>query len=170
MPVIEIARAEDAADLARLARHTFSETFGHQYPPEDLAAFVARYTPDLFGRILSDPAHRLWIVREKGQAIGYAHAGPCELPHLDVTATCGELKRLYVRQDAQNGGLGTALLREALTWLAAPGRKLWVGVYAENHRAQRLYAQHGFRKVGEYEFIVGGTRDPEFIFCRDENR
>jgi RimJ/RimL family protein N-acetyltransferase len=45
---------------------------------------------------------------------------------------------------------------------------LWIGVWSENHAAQRLYARKGFTRVGEYLFRVGQTRDHEFIFRRDE--
>ena len=45
-------------------------------------------------------------------------------------------------------------------------RDVWIGVWSENHGAQRLYARHGFEKVGEYEFKVGQTRDHEFILRR----
>jgi ribosomal protein S18 acetylase RimI-like enzyme len=83
-----------------------------------------------------------------------------------VTAACGELWRLYLRQDAQGSGLGGRLLNLALDWLQAPGRRLWIGVWSENFGAQRLYARYGFAKVGEYEFSVGNSRDREFILAR----
>jgi ribosomal protein S18 acetylase RimI-like enzyme len=166
MTSIAVATAADAADLALLARDTFSETFGHLYPPEDLAAFLAKYTPQTFLDFMADPAQRVWIARESGGAIGYAHAGACELPHKEVTPGCGELKRLYMRKGTQKNGSGSALLNDALTWLTKPGRKLWIGVWSENYGAQKLYGRHGFEKVGEYEFIVGNTRDREFILRR----
>jgi ribosomal protein S18 acetylase RimI-like enzyme len=165
MTAIKIAGFEHAAVLARLAQDTFAETFRH-YPPEHLAAFLARYTPEFFVDLLSDPDQRLWIASENGIIVGYAHAGPCGLPHNDVTPTCGELKRLYVGSSAQKSGLGSALLHEALAWLSRPGRTLWIGVFSKNDGAQRLYGRHGFHKVGEYEFVVGETRDREFILRR----
>jgi ribosomal protein S18 acetylase RimI-like enzyme len=162
---VEIARSEHAAELAQLARDTFAETFTH-YPPEHLAVFLAEYTPAFFADVIADPKERVWIAKRDGRIVGYAHAGVCKLPHGEVTAACGELKRLYVRRGFQGSGLGRALLSEALAWLSAPGRKLWVGVFSENDGAQRLYAGQGFRKVGEYAFIVGGTHDREFILRR----
>ena len=57
-------------------------------------------------------------------------------------------------------------MRIALDWLARPGRMLWIGVWSKNLGAQRLYARHGFQKVGEYKFAVGNTRDDEFILRR----
>jgi diamine N-acetyltransferase len=166
MITIHVATAENATDLVALARETFSQTFTH-YPPDHLAAFLAQYTPEFFVDLASDPRERVWVAYDNGRAIGYAHAGLCKLPHPEVTAGCGELKRLYVHQSGQGQGVGSALLKAALTWLAAPGRKLWIGVFSENDGAQRLYSRHGFQKVGEYEFVVGGTRDREFILRRD---
>ena len=108
----------------------------------------------------------MWIAESGARAIGYAHAGPCSLPHQDVTPDCGELKRLYIRPEVQNGGVGAALMQAALHWLEAPGRTLWIGVWSQNFGAQRFYARHGFHKAGEYEFPVGKTRDHEFILRR----
>ena len=49
-------------------------------------------------------------------------------------------------------------------------RTLWIGVWSENHGAQRFYARHGFVHVGEYEFPVGRVRDREFILRREAAR
>jgi GNAT superfamily N-acetyltransferase len=164
---IRIATPADAALLAKMGADTFSETFAHLYRPEDLAAFLAAYhTPEAWAPYLADPASRVWIAEANGEAIGYALAGPCGLPHPDVTPTCGELKRIYVYKSAQGLGAGSKLLGVALDWLTRPGRDLWIGVWSENHGAQRLYGRHGFERAGEYDFIVGEQRDYEFILRR----
>jgi ribosomal protein S18 acetylase RimI-like enzyme len=169
MTEIEIRRAavSDADRLARLGAETFRDAFAHLYPPQDLAAFLAEaHAPELYADWAVDPAYGLWIAERDLQPIGYALAGPCHLPHPEVSADCGELWRLYVKKTAQGSGLGGRLLDTALDWLAAPGRRLWLGVWSQNLGAQKLYARYGFAKVGEYEFLVGRTRDHEFIFSR----
>ena len=169
MPSLAIRRAmpSDAVLLADLGRETFIETFAHLYPAEDLKAFLEKaYAPEAFSRFLAADGHGLWIAELDGRAAGYAHAGPCALPHPEATPGCGELKRLYVRAADQGDGVGSALLDEALGWLQSPGRRLWIGVWSKNFGAQRLYARRGFEKVGEYEFPVGATRDHEFILSR----
>lgn len=166
-PVIRRARPADAPVLALLGHETFVETFGHLYPESDLQPFLAAtYTPDTFRRVLNDPHQALWIAERHGKALGYAHAGPCALPHPEVTPSCGELKRLYVHSSAQGHRLGNTLLATALAWLTQPARDLWIGVWSKNIGAQRLYARHDFLKAGEYEFAVGATRDREFILRR----
>jgi diamine N-acetyltransferase len=165
---IRRAGACDVATLAELGAHTFAETFGHLYPKADLAAFLKEnHAPDVVGALLDDPRHAAWLAESEGEAIGYALVGPCGLPHPEVTEGCGELKRLYLRKDRQGSGVGARLMDAALAWLAAQGRQpIWIGVWSQNHGAQRLYTRAGFEKVGEYEFPVGAARDEEFILRR----
>ncbi len=164
---IRLATAADAERLARLGAETFTETFGHLYPASDLAAHLTRHhTPQEYGDWIADPAFHVWIAERDGRALGYAVAGPCHLPHPEVTADCGELRRLYVRQETQGSGLGGRLLAQALGWLERPGRRLWLGVWSQNHGAQRLYARHGFSAIGQYDFMVGESRDLDLVFAR----
>jgi ribosomal protein S18 acetylase RimI-like enzyme len=165
---IRRAEAADAAVLADLGARTFTETFGHLYPAADLEAFLAgTHTQAKAAAEIADPALGVWLAEAGGAAVGYAVAGPCALPHSEVTASCGELKRVYVLGEAKGRGLGGRLMDTAFAWLEGQGRApLWIGVWSENHGAQRLYRRHGFEKVGEYAFHVGATRDREFILRR----
>lgn len=162
----------DAAVLSALSVDTFVETFGHLYPPEDLACYLAlAYAPESQAELIADPTYGVWLAERNGQAIAYAVAGPAGLPHPEVGHGDGELKRLYVRAGEQGDGLGSRLFAEAVAWLERDGpRTLWIGVWSENHGAQRFYARHGFAKVGTYEFPVGRVRDLEFILRRPASR
>jgi diamine N-acetyltransferase len=167
-PMIRRAGPADAEALAAIGRATFAETFAHLYPPEDLAVFLAdAHSLERARADLADPAKAVWLAEVGGEVVGYALAGPCHLQHPEVTSACGELERIYIARTHQGGGAGGRLLAEALAWLEKDGpRRLWIGVWSENYGAQRLYARHGFEKVGTYEFVVGQTRDHEFILRR----
>jgi ribosomal protein S18 acetylase RimI-like enzyme len=171
MPKATIRRAvpTDAEVLASLGARTFAIAFGHLYPPADLATFLHEaHTPTATGAELADASKAAWLAETDDVAVGYALAGPCALPHPEVTERSGELKRIYVLDDAQGEGLGQRLMDAALAWLAAEGRApIWLGVFSENLGAQRFYERQGFRKVGEYGFRVGAATDREFIFRRD---
>ncbi|MBD7987923.1 GNAT family N-acetyltransferase [Luteimonas sp. Sa2BVA3] len=168
-PAIRRATPEDAGILSRLSAHTFTETFGHLYPPEDLAAFIAEaYAEERQRVILSHPDYAVWLLEDAGEAVGHAAAGPCGLPHPDVAPGDGELKRLYLLASHQGDGWGGRLFDTAIAWLERDGpRRLWIGVWSGNSGAQRFYARRGFESVGEYLFPVGATRDREFILRRD---
>ena len=169
MIVIRRATPEDAQTLSTLAARTFTETFGHLYPPEDLAFFLRdAYAADKQRIILSHPDYAVWLLEDDGAVVGHAAAGPCGLPHADVRPGDGELKRLYLLQSHQSGGHGSQLMDTAMDWLLRDGpRPLWVGVWSENFGAQRFYQRRGFDKVGEYLFPVGAINDLEFILRRD---
>ncbi|MFT4254094.1 MAG: GNAT family N-acetyltransferase [Caulobacter sp.] len=162
------AVAEDAETLSALGARTFTETFAHLYPPEDLETFLAyAYGLERTRRDLADPDKACWILEKEGTAIGYALAGPCGLPHADASPDHGELYRIYVLKAHQGGGNGSLLLNTALDWLERDGpRPLWIGVWSENYGAQRLYGRLGFAKAGEYFFPVGRVQDLEFILRR----
>lgn len=168
-PTIRRAVPADAEALARIGAETFVETFGHLYPPADLAAYLPEaYAVERIAGDLADPAKAMWAVEADGAMVGYALAGPCDLPHDDVAPADGELKRIYVLKAFQGGGLGSRLLKATLGWLERDGpRRLWIGVWSQNHGAQRLYGRMGFTKAGEYIFPVGQTRDLEFILRRE---
>ncbi|WP_312162444.1 GNAT family N-acetyltransferase [Phenylobacterium sp.] len=167
-PLIRRAEPSDAQVLSEIGARTFTETFAHLYPPEDLAAFLAEaYGLERTRADLAHPAKAQWLVESGGQAIGYALAGPCDLPHPDVTPASGELKRFYLLKDWQGGGVGGRLFAAVMDWLERDGpRDLWIGVWSENFGAQRFYGRHGFERVGEYGFKVGRTVDHEFILRR----
>ncbi|MBJ6980189.1 GNAT family N-acetyltransferase [Luteimonas sp. MC1895] len=167
-PTIRRATADDAGTLSRLAARTFTETFGHLYPPDDLADFIAEaYAEERQRVILSHPDYAIWLLEDAGEAVGHAAAGPCGLPHPDVASGDGELKRLYLLAAYQGGGWGGALFDTVMAWLQRNGScGLWIGVWSGNHGAQRFYARRGFDRVGEYLFPVGRTRDLEYILRR----
>ncbi len=156
----------DVEELVELSKRTFTQTFGAGYPPEDLENFLASaYTVERYCAYISDSKSNVWVVASENTLCGYVLAGACSLPHLEVKPGDGEVIRLYMLQEYQGCGWGTKLFETALDWLIASGAAtLWLGVWSENYGAQKLYHRYGFSYAGEYEFIVGNSRDREFIY------
>jgi diamine N-acetyltransferase len=167
-PTFRRAGPDDAERLAEIGRRTFAEAFGQLYAPDDLAVFLEEtHGLDRVRAALADPAEAFWLAQAGDETVGYARAGPCGLPHAEVTPACGELKRLYLLGPWQGGGTGRRLFAEVLAWLERDGpRTLWIGVWSQNLGAQRLYARFGFETVGEYGFRVGRAIDRELILRR----
>lgn len=166
-PTIRRATLEDGAALRALAQATFVDTFRH-YPPADLAGFLPDYAAKTEAALGPDAKSAAWVLEQGSALLGYVIAGPCTLPHPEVAADDGEIKRLYVVRERFGRGWGRELLRVALAWLDGVGsRPVWLGVWSENLAAQRFYARHGFVEVGTYIYPVGTTRDHELIFRRD---
>jgi diamine N-acetyltransferase len=162
----ELADAKLACDIAR---RNFSETWSSSYAPHDLAEFLAhKYSLEQHQRWLADRDNfAIYLSFAGEQCIGHTLLGPCELPHVQANPADGEIMRMYLLRAFHGSGLGSQMMQQAIAWLTRKGpRTLWLGVWSENFGAQRLYQRFGFSHAGEYEFVVGATRDHEFIYRR----
>jgi diamine N-acetyltransferase len=159
------ATPEDCDALAALMRETFCATFAHLYRPADLAAFLeASYTPAQQYAEIIDPDTETRLAVRDGALVGYAQIGPFKLPYDAGPAHALELYRLYLREDVQGKGVAAALMDWAMTRMRERGAaEAFLGVWSENHRAQKFYARYGFERVGAYQFPVGEALDDEFI-------
>jgi ribosomal protein S18 acetylase RimI-like enzyme len=163
---------DDAQRLAELGATTFTETFGHLYPPADLQAFLSTtHSVDTWARALTDSERMVWLAMLNDvKPIGFVVVGKCKLPIEHLEKTAGEIQQLYVLARHQNLRLGSRLMDLAVESLVAQARTpLYVGVWSENYGAQRFYGRYGFAKVSEYGFPVGTTIDREFILKRHES-
>lgn len=168
-PSIRRAELGDAEALAQLGAATFTETFGHLYPPEDLQSFLqSAHSVANWRKTLLDSNTAAWLVDvESERNIGFIVVGACKLPVQNLEAKAGEVQQLYVSSKYHNLRLGSRLMKIGLDWLEQQSRSpVYIGVWSENCGAQRFYARYGFGKVGEYGFRVGSTIDREFILRR----
>jgi diamine N-acetyltransferase len=158
------AQASDAEALGGFAEATFTDTFGHLYPPEDLAAFVgAKYRADVIAAEIADPQTRYRLALRDSRIVGYCKMGAVDM---DVDATDAlELHRLYVDRDTKGAGVAQTLMNEALAWAKGKGAKaMYLSVWENNARAQAFYKRYGFEHVGEHSFMVGKTADRDLIW------
>lgn len=158
------AEGRDAAELAAFAERTFTETFGHLYPPEDLASYVeAKYRAHVMRGELADPVSRYRLALRDGAIVGYCKMGVVDMA-VDATDAL-ELHRLYVDCDVKGAGVAKTLMDEALAWARGKGaRVMFLSVWENNARAQAFYRRYGFEHVGEHKFMVGRVADRDFIW------
>jgi ribosomal protein S18 acetylase RimI-like enzyme len=162
--LVRRARPDESEALSRLAIDTFVATFGHLYKEEDLSAFLKKnHAPEVYAKLLADPAYAIWAAEDGEGAAAYCVAGPCDLPVPDMPENSGELARLYLRERAKGTGLAQEMLDIALAWLKARYAHIYLSVYKDNIRAQRLYEKRGFVKIHDYFYMVGNHADPEWI-------
>ncbi len=158
---------EDAVAIDRLFRTVFCDTFAHLYRPEDLDAFLSKFTPDAWTAELSDERYAFQVAEADGQVIGFAKLGPPELP-VEGKRPWVELRQLYISSEWRGAGAA----RELMDWAFAEarargGEELYLTVYTENWRARRFYEKYGFVEVGPYAFMVGDQADEDLILRVD---
>jgi ribosomal protein S18 acetylase RimI-like enzyme len=153
----------DAAALSALGRQTFTETFGHLYSPENLAAFLLNHAEERWAEDLRDPEMSVRVLEADGQLAAYAKVGPPTLP-FEPQGPSAELRQFYVLKPWHGRGISDALM----CWAIEEARRrraedLYLSVFVDNHRARRFYERHGFEFVGIYAFMVGSHADEDHV-------
>ena len=157
------AGPEDADVVAGLGRRTFTETFGHLYSPEDLAAFLLTHSVENWRGELSDPRFAVRLGEAEGEAVAYAKLGPPSLP-FEVKGPTIELRQFYVLKPWQGAGAAAELMAWVLDAARARGvEQVYLSVFIGNARARRFYERYGFEYVGRYAFMVGTHADDDLI-------
>lgn len=153
----------DAEALAALGRRSFTETFGHLYKHEDLAAFLAAHTTEAWQAQLADRSFAIRLGEADGVPAAYLKLGPASLP-FKATRPFIELRQLYVLEPWQGSGAAHELMRWAMAEAKARGAKdVYLSVFTDNHRARRFYERYGFSFVQTYAFMVGSHADEDHI-------
>lgn len=153
----------DASALAQLGRATFTETFGHLYTPDNLAAFLETHTAERWRAELEDPAFAVRLAEEHGQAAAYAKLAPPSLP-FETDRRAIELRQFYVLSPWQGRGISAELMDWVLTEARRRGaEELYLSVFVDNHRARRFYDRNGFEQIGTYDFMVGTHKDLDLV-------
>jgi len=79
-----------------------------------------------------------------------------------------KLQRLYVDETYHGSGVGGALFRFVENWAKEKGfETLWLGVWEENLKAQKVYERFGFSKVGAQDFIMGTCVQTDWILIKN---
>ena len=167
-PFIRRAVSADSHLLAEIGARTFSETFGPDNKPEDMAAYVASaFNPAQLEAELSDSRSIFLIAEMDGQPVGYArlHAGDASKSVQGEVPI--ELVRLYVSAEWHGRGIGEALMTACISEAHQRGyRTLWLGVWEHNKRARAFYRKWQFREVGEHIFQLGEDRQTDVLMER----
>jgi len=158
------AASVDGAELAEMAKRSFTETFGTLYRASDLAAFFDRaFGAQGLPAELHDPRYQVHVATDAGAIIGFAKIGPVVFPGDWPTAAL-ELHQLYVLGGWHGEGVGPKLM----DWAIAEARarrapELILSVFIDNHRARRFYERYGFEEIGRFIFMVGEQPDDDRI-------
>ncbi|HEY0026312.1 MAG TPA: GNAT family N-acetyltransferase [Allosphingosinicella sp.] len=163
MITYRLATPDDAPAIDSIFRQSFTETFGHLYAPEDLAAFLDGFTDAGWRAELADPRFAFRLAEEEGRAAGYLKLGPTSLPHV-APGPAIELRQFYLLGPWQGRGVAGTLMDWALAEARARGAEaMYLSVFIDNHRARRFYERYGFAYLGPYAFMVGNHPDEDQV-------
>jgi len=114
----------------------------------------------------ADPRGQLWLVAEVGgRVVGGANPARGRWRKNAHTAEFG----IAITREFRGLGIGEALLTAGLDWARSVDvRKVWLGVFATNDRAIRLYRRLGFEEEGRLrdQVVLDGRPVDEVFLAR----
>ena len=154
--IVRKAQKADVKPLSELAKTTYASAFGHSLNPSDLAAHLDNNLSDVcFEEFLEEDT--ILVAQHDGQLIGFIQIGVVwpETDDDDFSSEDAELRRVYVLAEFQGRGIGRQLIDAAFREARfATARDIYLDVWEDNRRAQKLYESYGFRAIGKRAFIV----------------
>ena len=159
----------DAAALADLAARTFTDAFGAQNNPEDLALHLARsYGAPQQRAELTNADMTTFVAESDGQLIGFAQVRVVTAPDSVKTQKPVEVYRFYVAREWHGRGVAQLLMQSAVAHAERlGGTALWLSTWEKNPRGLAFYMKSGFRDVGSSVFMVGNDAQTDRILVRD---
>ncbi len=155
--------AADLPAIDAVFRRSFADTFAHLYEPEDLAAFFAGFTLEAWAAEMAGADYAFRLAEHDGELVGFCKLGPPSVP-VESCAQRIELRQIYIDKAWHGRGIAKALMDWAIAEAKARGvHELYLTVYVDNLRAQRVYERYGFEAVGRYDFMVGNHADEDII-------
>ncbi|KAK9235063.1 acyl-CoA N-acyltransferase [Lipomyces kononenkoae] len=168
---IRSAGHEDVAAVAELGAHVFSTTFGHSVTTEQLQAYLTEsYSIPATTKDVTDPMKDMIVATSQdGAIVGFAlltrgTSEPC-IAQLESTV---ELQRIYVHPTYHGNGVGKILIKKLEDMAREQGFKhIWLGVWEENYKAQKVYEKQGYRVVGDHDFTIGDVVQTDQIMVKE---
>lgn len=143
-----VVRMATSADLEAVAELAIPRAGGEH------EQWVERLTEDLV-----DPERGLWVADRGGEVIGYGRAHRFEAAPDAPPSTAPDgfyLVGLGISDGYRREGLGLAITKVRLRWIAERAPKAWYFTNARNEASLRLHAQLGFREITR-DFVFPGV-------------
>jgi ribosomal protein S18 acetylase RimI-like enzyme len=147
--VIRPAREQDLPALGRLGAdllvtHYAFDPNRFMAPGENPAEGYAWF----LGTQLAEKDVVVLVADRDGDVVGYVYAGIEPLSWRELRESAGFIHDVVVDERARRTGVASALVEQAVDWLASQGAPRVMLMTAEqNPAAQRLFARLGFRRT-----------------------
>ena len=168
--IIRRATIADAVKLSAISIQTFYDTFIGTCKEEDMTAFLKEYfNIKQVQAELSNENDFYYLAELNGRVVGYCRwMEDYTNFHLMKQWKSLELKRIYVLKEYHGKGVAQQLMNLVIQYAQSNQYQvLWLGVWENNHRAQKFYEKNLFVNSGHtHDFPIGTTPQTDCWFWR----
>lgn len=168
---IRHAESKDVESICKMLRKTFTITFGHTLPAEDLNIFLRdTYNTQTINAELMDPAMTSLVAEDPfhpENIIGFAQLlrGSSEKePCIKDIEKAVEMHRMYVDTSFHKRGVGSRFIKELERIAKDEGfLVIWLGVDEFHPYAKDVYRRWGYERIGRHPFKMGNCIQYDWV-------
>ena len=155
----------DLAQLQKIGKTTFAETFTEHNTKEDLDKYLEEsFSNEKLSSELNNPHSSFYFAEIENNVVGYLkiNFGASQTELKDNEAL--EIERIYVLQAFHGKKLGQALYEKANS--IAKEMKVnyvWLGVWEKNNKAIQFYKKNGFVPFDTHIFKLGNDEQTDIM-------
>jgi ribosomal protein S18 acetylase RimI-like enzyme len=154
MAGVRRARRGDEVGIAAIEVETWRVAYAGVLPDRTLVGMSVRRKAWLWAQELSHGADGVWVWESgRSQLLGFGHCCVSRMPDL---ACDGEVTTLYVHPDAQDQGIGRALLLAMFADLRGQGMRSALVWVLEDNPARFFYERMGGKLAWRRPIQMGG--------------
>jgi len=155
----------DLAQLQKIGKTTFTETFTEHNTKEDLEKYLKEsFAADKLITELNNPHSSFYFAEIENNVVGYLkiNFGNAQTELKDNKSV--EIERIYVLQAYHGKKIGQLLYNKAIEIAKEhQAHYVWLGVWEENHRALQFYKKNGFVQFDTHIFKLGNDEQTDIM-------
>ena len=162
---IRKALSTEIAELQKIGRQTFFETFSDSNSPQNMEKYLEeRFSIGKLSSELADKNSQFFFAELDNQVIGYlkVNAGSSQTELQNEKSL--EIERIYVLKEFQGRKVGQLLFDKALKVAEQQNAEfIWLGVWEKNIKAINFYKKNGFIEFDKHIFRLGDARQTDLL-------
>ena len=155
----------DLAQLQKIGKTTFAETFTEHNTKEDLDKYLEEsFSNEKLSSELNTPNSSFYFAEIEHNVVGYLkiNFGASQTELKDNEAL--EIERIYVLQAFHGKKIGQALYEKAISIAKEMKVKyVWLGVWEQNNKAIQFYKKNGFVQFDTHIFKLGNDEQTDIM-------
>ncbi|WP_391122543.1 GNAT family N-acetyltransferase [Psychrobacillus sp. L3] len=166
---IKIRKADltDTKGIAKVHVDCWRTTYANIIPEEYLKNLTYESREQMWTNAI--PQGDIYVAENKsGEIVGFAKGG--KERSSKYKGYDGELYAIYILQDYQGKGIGTALVKPIINDIIGVGLNSMLVLVLEDNNSRKFYESLGGRKIDTVEVEIGGKKFSELVYGWEDIR
>lgn len=158
---IRKAIVTDAVGIAKVHVDSWKTTYANIVPDEYLTSLTYESREQMWTKAI--PHGDIYVAENNGwEIVGFAKGGKERTGK--YKGYDGELYAIYILQDYQGKGIGTALVKPIINEIIGVGLNSMLVLVLEDNNSRKFYESLGGRKIDTVVVEIGGKQLSELVY------